>query len=115
MSVCTGDEVEPGDALVDGPRDTKELPEIRGTDATQGYLVAEVPRVCRGQGISTHDKHIELIVRQKTKRVAIGGPADTRFLSDEQYLVTAIASRVETRGLQATRQTHRVLDIESSR
>ena len=84
LEVTDGDEVEPGDALVEGPRDPKELLEIRGIDATQRYLVAEVQKVYRDQGVSIHDKHIELIVRQMTKRVAIGEPGDTHFLPDER-------------------------------
>ena len=84
LEVRDGDEVEPGDALVEGPRDPKELLEIRGIDATQRYLVAEVQKVYRDQGVSIHDKHIELIVRQMTKRVAIGEPGDTNFLPDER-------------------------------
>ncbi|MCY4175552.1 MAG: DNA-directed RNA polymerase subunit beta' [Acidimicrobiaceae bacterium] len=84
LEVRDGDEVEPGDALVEGPRDPKELLEIRGIDATQRYLVAEVQKVYRDQGVSIHDKHIELIVRQMTKRVAIGESGDTRFLPDER-------------------------------
>ena len=84
LEVRDGDEVEPGDALVEGPRDPKELLEIRGIDATQRYLVAEVQSVYRDQGVSIHDKHIELIVRQMTKRVAIGEPGDTHFLPDER-------------------------------
>ena len=84
LEVSDGDEVEPGDALVEGPRDPKELLEIRGIDATQRYLVAEVQKVYRDQGVSIHDKHIELIVRQMTKRVAIGEPGDTPFLPDER-------------------------------
>ncbi len=84
LEVSDGDEVEPGDALVEGPRDPKELLEIRGIDATQRYLVSEVQRVYRDQGVSIHDKHIELIVRQMTKRVAIGEPGDTSFLPDER-------------------------------
>ena len=84
LEVRDGDEVEPGDALVEGPRDPKELLEIRGIDATQRYLVGEVQKVYRDQGVSIHDKHIELIVRQMTKRVAIGEPGDTSFLPDER-------------------------------
>ncbi len=84
LEVVDGDEVEPGDALVEGPRDPKELLEIRGIDATQRYLVSEVQKVYREQGVSIHDKHIELIVRQMTKRVAIGEPGDTNFLPDER-------------------------------
>lgn len=84
IEVRDGDEVEPGDALVEGPRDPKELLEIRGIEVTQRYLVDEVQKVYRDQGVSIHDKHIELIVRQMTKRIAIGDVGDTAFLPDER-------------------------------
>ncbi len=84
LEVRDGDEVEPGDALVEGPRDPKELLEIRGIDVTQRYLVDEVQKVYRDQGVSIHDKHIELIVRQMTKRIAISAAGDTDFLPDER-------------------------------
>ena len=64
LEVNDGDEVEAGDALVEGARDPKELLEIRGVRETQSYLVGEVQKVYREQGVSIHDKHIELIVRQ---------------------------------------------------
>ncbi len=84
LEVVDGTEVEPGDPLVDGPRDPKELLEIRGMEATQMYLVEEVQKVYRDQGVSIHDKHIELIVRQMTKRIAISSAGDTGFLPDER-------------------------------
>ena len=84
LEVKDGDEVEPGDTLVNGPRDPKELLEIKGIEATQRYLVDEVQKVYRDQGVSIHDKHIELIVRQMTKRIAISDVGDTDFLPDER-------------------------------
>ena len=50
---------------------------------TQQYLVTEVQRVYRDQGVSIHDKHIELIVRQMTRRVVVQEPGDSRFLPGE--------------------------------
>ena len=52
-------------------RDPKELLEIRGVRETQQYLVDQVQKVYRDQGVPIHDKHIELIVRQMTKRIAV--------------------------------------------
>ena len=66
-----------GDAIVEGPRDPKELLEIKGVRETQQYLVDEVQKVYRDQGVSIHDKHIELIVRQMTRRVAVQEPGDS--------------------------------------
>ena len=84
LAVTEGQEVRAGDPLVDGPRDPKELLEIRGIRETQQYLVEQVQRVYRDQGVSIHDKHIELIVRQMTKRVLVAEPGDARFLPGEQ-------------------------------
>src|SRR4029453_15165894 len=58
--------------------------EIKGVRETQQYLVSEVQRVYRDQGVSIHDKHIELIVRQMTKRVAVQEPGDSDFLPGER-------------------------------
>jgi DNA-directed RNA polymerase subunit beta' len=84
LEVVDGQEINAGDALVDGPRDPKELLEIRGIRETQQYLVEEVQKVYRDQGVSIHDKHIELIVRQMTRRVAISEPGDSDFLPGER-------------------------------
>ncbi len=84
LEVSDGDEVTAGDALVEGARDPKELLEIKGVRAVQQYLVGEVQRVYRDQGVSIHDKHIELIVRQMTRRVGIMDAGDTDFLPGER-------------------------------
>ena len=84
LAVADGDEIQAGAALVEGARDPKELLDIFGERETQLHLVKEVQRVYRDQGVSIHDKHIELIVRQMTKWVTIQDPGDTDFLPDER-------------------------------
>ena len=84
LEVTDGAEVRAGDAIVEGPRNPKELLEIKGVRETQQYLVEEVQRVYRDQGVSIHDKHIELIVRQMTRRVMINDPGESDFLPGEQ-------------------------------
>ena len=84
LAIVDGQEVRAGDALVDGPRDPKELLDIRGVRETQQYLVEEVQKVYREQGVSIHDKHIELIIRQMTRRVLVGEPGESVFLPGEQ-------------------------------
>jgi DNA-directed RNA polymerase subunit beta' len=84
LQVTDGQEITAGDPIVDGPRDPKELLEIKGVRETQQYLVNEVQRVYRDQGVSIHDKHIELIVRQMTKRVGVQEPGDSPFLPGER-------------------------------
>ena len=75
--VVDGMDVKAGDPITDGPFDPKELMEIKGIRETQVYLVDEVQKVYRDQGVSIHDKHIELIVRQMTRRVGVQEPGDT--------------------------------------
>ncbi len=84
LEVKDGDQIEAGDAIVDGPRDPKELLKIRGIRETQQYLVEEVQKVYRDQGVSIHDKHIELIVRQMTRRVGIEDAGESSFLPGER-------------------------------
>ena len=78
--VKDGQSVEAGDRITDGPLDPKELMVIKGIRETQQYLVEEVQKVYRDQGVAIHDKHIELIVRQMTRRVSVQEPGDTHFL-----------------------------------
>jgi DNA-directed RNA polymerase subunit beta' len=84
LEVTEGQEITAGDPIVDGPRDPKELIEIKGVRETQQYLVNEVQGVYRDQGVSIHDKHVELIVRQMTRRVGVQEPGDSPFLPGER-------------------------------
>ncbi len=79
-----GGEVNAGDAIVDGPKDPKQLLEIKGIRETQQYLVNEVQQVYRDQGVSIHDKHIELIVRQMLRRVLVAEQGESPFLPGER-------------------------------
>jgi len=82
--VKDGQDITAGDRVTEGPLDPKELMEIKGPRETQVYLVEEVQKVYRDQGVSIHDKHIELIVRQMTRRVGVQEPGDTVFLPGER-------------------------------
>jgi DNA-directed RNA polymerase subunit beta' len=84
LEVTDGQEVHPGDALVEGPKDPKELLEIKGIRETQQYLVEEVQKVYRDQGVGIADKHIELVVRQMLRRVLVAEPGDAPFLPGER-------------------------------
>ena len=80
LLVEDGQEVEVGTPLHDGPFDPKLMMKFRGTRETQQYLVEEVQNVYRDQGVSIHDKHIELIVRQMTRRVQIVDAGESPWL-----------------------------------
>ncbi|MFM8236371.1 MAG: DNA-directed RNA polymerase subunit beta' [Actinomycetota bacterium] len=86
IAVSDGQEVSVGEQLTGdekSPLAPKKLLEVRGLRATQQYLVDEVQRVYRDQGVSIHDKHIEVIVRQMLRRVTVSEPGDSKFLPGE--------------------------------
>jgi DNA-directed RNA polymerase subunit beta' len=80
LLVANGQEVEPGDALHEGSLTPADLLRLKGSTATELYLVSEVQRVYKSQGVEIHDKHIELIVRQMLKKVRVDTPGDTELL-----------------------------------
>jgi DNA-directed RNA polymerase subunit beta' len=82
--VHDGTEVAAGDPLVEGPLDPKQLLDIKGIRETQQYLVDQVQQVYRDQGVSIHDKHIELIVRQMLRRVLVAEQGESPFLPGER-------------------------------
>jgi DNA-directed RNA polymerase subunit beta' len=91
--VRSGDQIEPGAQLTEGPLDPKEVLEIQGVRATQQYLVDQVQEVYRSQGVDIHDKHIEMIVRQMLRKVRIVHSGDSSYLpaelvDDRQFLET---------------------------
>jgi DNA-directed RNA polymerase subunit beta' len=79
-----GAEISAGDPIVEGPKDPKQLLDIKGIRETQQYLVNEVQQVYRDQGVSIHDKHIELIVRQMLRRVLVAEQGESPFLPGER-------------------------------
>ena len=78
-----GQEIGAGTQLTDGSKDPQEILSILGREAVQRYLVDEVLRVYRSQGVNTNEKHIEVIVRQMLRKVRIENAGDTDFLADE--------------------------------
>ncbi|MDP2167856.1 MAG: DNA-directed RNA polymerase subunit beta' [Thermodesulfovibrionales bacterium] len=83
VSVHEGDWVKAGEPLMDGSVNPHSILDILGPNELQRYLVDEVQKVYRLQGVSINDKHIEVIVRQMMKRVRIEDPCDTDFLVGE--------------------------------
>ena len=75
--------VEAGQPLTRGSINPHDLLESRGPDAVQAYLVDEIQKVYRGQGVSVHDKHIEVIVRQMLKYVEIIESGDSDYLDGQ--------------------------------
>ena len=80
LLVTNGEVVEPGDALNEGSRNPADLLHLKGSTPTELYLVAEVQKVYKSQGVEIHDKHIELIVRQMLKKVRVESAGETDLL-----------------------------------
>jgi DNA-directed RNA polymerase subunit beta' len=80
IKVKDGDHVKAGEQITEGSVSPQELLLILGREAVQRYLVEEVQRVYRGQGVDINDKHIEVIVRQMMRKVRIETAGDTELL-----------------------------------
>ena len=80
LKVYDGDVVEAGDEITEGSVNPHDILKIKGLRGVQDYMIQEVQRVYRLQGVEINDKHIEVIVRQMLKRVKIEENGDTDFL-----------------------------------
>jgi len=80
IKVYTGDVIEAGDELTEGSVYPHDILKIKGVRGVQDYMLKEVQRVYRLQGVDINDKHIEVIVRQMLKRIRIEENGDTDFL-----------------------------------
>jgi len=80
LKVHNGQLVNAGDRVSEGPLNPHDVLRILGVTEVQKYLVDEVQRVYRSQGVDINDKHIEVIVRQMLRRVRVDEPGDTEFL-----------------------------------
>jgi DNA-directed RNA polymerase subunit beta' len=83
LLVHDGDHIEVGQMLTVGTPDPKEVLRILGVRRAQQHLVDEVQAVYRSQGVSIHDKHIEIIVRQMLRRVTVIESGDTNMLPSD--------------------------------
>ncbi|CAN5810551.1 hypothetical protein BH10CHL1_BH10CHL1_10370 [soil metagenome] len=83
MRVDKGDKVSAGDQLTEGAKNPKEILRIQGREACQLYLLGEVQKVYRSQGVGIHDKHIEVILRQLLRRIMVRASGDTDLLPGE--------------------------------
>lgn len=81
--VSNGQKITKGQPLTSGPLNPHDVMRLCGPEAAQQYLVDEVQRVYRSQGVEIADKHIEIIVRQMTKKVKIVDAGDTNLLPGE--------------------------------
>ena len=83
LVISDGSTVSAGDPITAGPLNPQDILRILGREAVQQYLLEEVQKVYRSQGVNINDKHIEVIVRQMLRRVRVDRPGDTDMLPGE--------------------------------
>ncbi|MCI0480534.1 MAG: DNA-directed RNA polymerase subunit beta', partial [Candidatus Dadabacteria bacterium] len=83
LNFHTGDTVDAGDALTDGPLVPHDILRIKGEEALQRYLLREIQNVYRAQSVTISDKHIEIIISQMMRKVEIESVGDSGFLPGE--------------------------------
>ncbi|GAE93761.1 DNA-directed RNA polymerase beta' subunit [Gracilibacillus boraciitolerans JCM 21714] len=80
LKVAVGDEVVAGQPLTEGSIDPKQLLKVQGVDGVQTYLLKEVQKVYRMQGVEIGDKHVEVMVRQMLRKIRVADNGDTDVL-----------------------------------
>ena len=83
LAVSHGQQILAGTPLTTGLLDPQEMLHILGKDAVQQYLVSEVRKVYRMTGVSIHEKHFEIIVREMLRHIQVEEPGDTKRLPGE--------------------------------
>ncbi len=103
-------QIKKGDALTSGPMNPHDVIRLRGANAAQQYLVDEVQRVYRSQGVEISDKHVEVIVRQMIKKVKVIDSGTTKLLPGELVELKVIeAQNAEARANNGQEATYEAL------
>lgn len=93
LEVKSGDRVEVGQRLTEGPINLQDMLKLRGEEAVQRYVIDEVQAIYLSQGQSIAAKHIEVIIRQMFSRFQIEDPGDTEFISGD--IVSSTSLKIE--------------------
>ncbi|HLZ07248.1 MAG TPA: DNA-directed RNA polymerase subunit beta', partial [Chloroflexota bacterium] len=109
IRVENGQWVSAGDQLTEGAANPQDILRVLGRESVQQYLVDEVQKVYRSQGVTINDKHIEIIVRQMLRKVRVDAPGDTEQLPGElidRFAYESLNARILAEGGEpATAQT----------
>jgi DNA-directed RNA polymerase subunit beta' len=114
LVVAAGDTVEAGDRLSSGSLNLHDLMRLKGTEATQRYIINEVLRIYAAQGQDVADKHLEIIVRQMFSRVQIEEPGDSTFVAGDivsKALITEANAELALAGKELIKYTQLLLGI----
>lgn len=101
FAVHAGDRIKAGEKLCDGAVSSSDILRVSGEDAVQEFIVAEIQKVYRLQGVTISDKHIECIVRQMMRKVMVVHPGDTDLLEQDEVSKTKLKEendRIEAMG-----------------
>ena len=94
--VHDGEYIEAGDQISDGKVFSKKLVKVVGLPVVRKYMIEEILRVYKDQGVEINDKHIEIIVRQMLRKVVITEPGDSAFLQNESVNVRRFEEKVNS-------------------
>lgn len=114
LVVRAGDTVEAGDRLTIGSLNLHDLMRLKGTEATQRYIINEVLRIYAAQGQDVADKHLEIIVRQMFSRVQVEDPGDSSFVTGDIVSKAAVVeanAELATEGKELVGYTQLLLGI----
>ena len=95
LKVKDGDEVKAGDPITEGSINPNDLLLIKGVEGVYTYIISEVQKVYRNQGVDINDKHIEVITRQMLKKVRIDDPGDSEFYTASLVDLLEVEARNE--------------------
>ncbi len=114
LKVSDGDVIEAGDELTEGSVNPHDILKIKGLHAVQSYLLREVQKVYRLQGVDINDKHIEVIVRQMLRKVKVDDAGDTNLLPGglvDMFEFEDANSEAEAKGLRKAEGKSALLGI----
>jgi DNA-directed RNA polymerase subunit beta' len=114
LRVVNGDVVMPGDMITEGSKNPHELMAIMGSEAVRDYMLVEIQRVYRSQGVTINDKHIEVIIRQMLRRVRVTESGDSELLPGQfidRMAFEEINQGIIAQGGEAAQAEHVVMGI----
>ena len=117
LLVSEGQQVSAGDPITEGTKNPHMLLKVLGRDAAQQYLLSEVQKVYRSQGVNINDKHFEIIIRKMMSRVQITSPGDTGYLPGDlvsRLELTEVNERLAADGKRPATGTPILLGISKA-
>jgi DNA-directed RNA polymerase subunit beta' len=115
--VKDGDIIEKGEVLTSGPVSPHEILAIKGMNEVKKYLLEEIQRVYKSQGVTISDKHIEVIIRQMTKRVMVRHSGDSNLVAGrlaDKAKVINLNKKLQEKGKREIEYIERVQGITES-